>query len=327
MKSDINTKIVDRCTKSMPRIKVAILDTGYDRNAEFFNNASRKNRMRDWKDWVNGSSSPEDDDSHGTHVVSLIMKTAPAADIYVARVAKNAADLRNASKNVGEVMIPEPRRSGQQQLTIRKAIAWAANTCEADIISMSFGFPEEVLVGNQLVISNAILKAISDRNDAILFFAAAANSGANEKEMFPATHEFVISIRATNSNGSFEDFNPPADRDGPAVFGTLGKDVPSASLCSDGGEVCKSGTSVATPIAAGIAAMMLGYATIGLHDEKLRPETARKLRTRHGMKAMFREISTLIHGKYYYLCPGEFSRKQEPEQWAAMITAGAKIRR
>jgi hypothetical protein len=209
---------------------------------------------------------------------------------------------------------------------MRKAIAWAANICKADIISMSFGFPEEVLVDGQRVISKAIEQAVGDRNYAILFFAAAANSGANQKEMFPANHDFVISIRGTNPDGVFEDFNPPPDRDGPAVFGTLGKVVPSAWLRSYDGEICKSGTSVATPIAAGIAAMVLGYATIELHKRNL-PEKAKKLWTRHGMTAMFNKMSTCTRERCFYVSPGEFFAKEESERWASMITAAADARR
>jgi subtilisin family serine protease len=105
MKSAINRQIVAQCTKSMPkpRIKVAILDTGYDEHADFFTITGRRNRMQGWKDWVDDSLRPEDHDGHGTHVVSLVMKIAPAADIYVARVAKNAAGLQSASKKVAEV--------------------------------------------------------------------------------------------------------------------------------------------------------------------------------------------------------------------------------
>jgi len=51
---------------------------------------------------------------------------------------------------------------------------------------------------------------------------------------------------------------------------TLGRELSGASLSSSkdsGADVCKTGTSVATPIAAGIAAMLLGYTRI--YEEKL----------------------------------------------------------
>ncbi|KAK4964402.1 hypothetical protein LTR28_003759 [Elasticomyces elasticus] len=286
------------------RIRVAILDTGYDRGSIFFRNRSRRSRIKGWKDLVDGLPEAEDTDGHGTHVVSLVMKMAPAADIYVARVAKNTDGLQDASKN---------------------AISWATDNCKTDIISMSFGFPDEVLVDDEPVISKAIRKAMLDRDDAVLFFAAAANLGAQEKEMFPANHDLVISIRGTNVQGTFEDFNPPPDRDGPSVFGILGKVVPSAGLCSQD-EVCKSGTSVATPIAAGIAAMLLGYADLGCHKGKLQPGHRRKLRTRRGMEAMFRAISTWMAEKLLYVNPQKFFQNGEPVQWLIMISAADDAR-
>ncbi|KAI9766109.1 MAG: hypothetical protein M1840_006816, partial [Geoglossum simile] len=312
--SSLNKRIVrnNACTQApTPRIKVAILDTGYDKEAVFFNR-HRNSRIKKWKDWVmNNSPDPQDQDGHGTHVLSLLMKIAPAADIFVARIAKETEDLQSASDNVAK-----------QDSPYVKAITWAANECNADIVSMSFGFPEEVLVENEPVISNAILQAVQKRNGSILFFAAAANFGANQKDMFPANHELVISIRGTNSQGIFQDFNPPPDRDGPAVFGMLGKDVPSAWLSTYEGEICKSGTSVATPIAAGIAAMILGYANICFGEQLLlKRNPLRKLRTRQGMLSMFSNMSTCMQEKCFYLSPFDFMVKTDEGRRATMIVA------
>lgn len=77
-------------------------------------------------------------------------------------------------------------------------------------------------IHDQQSISKAIRRAVNDRNESILFFAAAANSGANEMEMFPARHECVISIRGTNSNGGFQDFNPPRSSRENKVLGNWG---------------------------------------------------------------------------------------------------------
>src|SRR5437762_604440 len=129
-------------------------------------------------------------------------------------------------------------------LTRFQAISWASREWKADIISMSFGYADE-----QQCISRAIRGALHERDDSILFFAAASNYGANDKEMFPASHDSVISIRGTNSNGDFEDFNPPRNQSGEAVFGTLGLDVPSAWLSDHEDEIYKSGTSIATAVA------------------------------------------------------------------------------
>ncbi|KAK3987551.1 hypothetical protein QBC44DRAFT_245552 [Cladorrhinum sp. PSN332] len=281
--------------KTLDRIRVAVLDTGYDGTSIFFKSPDRKHRIRGWKDYVNCNSNLRSDtDGHGTHVLSLVMKVAPAADIYVARVAGDTADLAGSTNNISE------------------AILWAAKECQADIISMSFGFDEEIFVNDEPVISNAISEALRIRNQRILFLAAAANEGGNQPEMFPAKHPYVISMRGTDDKGWLQRFNPPPDYAGVSCFMTLGQDVPGAALNRHGGgEVCKSGTSVSTPIAAGIAAMLLGYARVHESElkQKFRPGEAWKssqLWTMSGMRKLFRMLSTEMLDRWSYLSAQKF---------------------
>lgn len=84
-------------------MRIAVLDTGYDAKSRFFSTPSRKNRLVKWRDFVSGESEPVDCDGHGTHVLSLAMKVAPAADVCVARIAKNTEDLQNAATNIEQV--------------------------------------------------------------------------------------------------------------------------------------------------------------------------------------------------------------------------------
>jgi hypothetical protein len=170
-----------------------------------------------------------------------------------------------------------------------------------DIISMSFGWSEEIPSATGLkVVSKAISRAIDIRNNKILLFAAASNFGANQPELFPGTHPFVTPIRATDHLGAFKRLNPPA-RDMNA-FGTLGWKVPSAPLhVVKKDEVGLSGTSAATPIAAGIAALILGRARFRLHTETRAANAPRleKLWEMPGMEKMFKELS--IETDYLYL--------------------------
>lgn len=205
-----------------------------------------------------------------------------------------------------------------------KAIDWAVTDCQADIISMSFGFHREVMVRGEPVISRAIRRAVLARTESILFFAAAANYGANEKTMFPANHDSVIPIRGTNSKGAFKDFNPPRDPDEAVVYGTLGEDVPSTWLHDYSDEVRKSGTSVATPIAAGIAAMLLGYVN-GRSDQDGYQLLQTKLRTRRGMLAMFREMAIPMGNGCSYLNPCDFFRNEDFVCWANIVAAMSKV--
>ena len=91
---------------SHTRIRIAVLDTGYDPNAEFFVNRDRRARLRGWKDCVADSQDPGDEHGHGTRVLSLLMKMAPMADVYVARVAKNSSGLERSSESIADVGLP-----------------------------------------------------------------------------------------------------------------------------------------------------------------------------------------------------------------------------
>lgn len=85
------------------RTRIAVLDTGYDQGAVFFNR-QRNRRLRGWKDYVERDQPrAKDEHGHGTHVLSVLMKVAPGADIFVARVARDTLDLANAAGNIAEV--------------------------------------------------------------------------------------------------------------------------------------------------------------------------------------------------------------------------------
>lgn len=101
----LNEQLKSSSIQSVPlrRVRIAILDTGYDADAVFFQNHTRRQRLVEWKDWVEESDQPKDAHGHGTHLISLVMKIAPDADICVARVAKNPMRLEESSNNVAEV--------------------------------------------------------------------------------------------------------------------------------------------------------------------------------------------------------------------------------
>ncbi|KAF4550642.1 Hypothetical protein D9617_16g014300 [Elsinoe fawcettii] len=293
------------------RIRVAILDTGYDPYCTAFINRDRRKRLARgrWKDFVDDSSVPVDEHGHGTRVQSLVMQLAPSVDVYVARIAKHSEDLEIAHE------------------AIAKAITWASDECRVDIISMSFGFDDETYDHHGNPIRQAIYNAMSARaGDNILFFAAAGNDGANNgKMMFPAKHELVVPIYGTGPTGAFmDDLNPIARRDDPSVFGTLADKVPCSGL-EDEGEVTETGTSFATAIAAGYAGMLLDYIRI---MERKRQENfgevmawSKRLGTRRGMATLFSTISESQSERRYYLYPSGFFSKPEEARIADIAKA------
>ena len=66
-------------------------------------NRDRRARLYGWRDWVAQVGTPQDDDGHGSRVLSLLMKEAPFADVYVARMAKNSRGLEHSSQALAEV--------------------------------------------------------------------------------------------------------------------------------------------------------------------------------------------------------------------------------
>lgn len=89
---------------------------------------------------------------------------------------------------------------------------------------MSFAFEADFEDTTDL--SDAIESVIRQRDDKVIFLAAAGNYGASQQEMFPARHKEVISIHAANSRSVFLETDPKpmgsADE-----FGTIGGDLPA----------------------------------------------------------------------------------------------------
>lgn len=182
-----------------------------------------------------------------------------------------------------------------------QAIHWAVHEMKVDIVSMSFGFPREE---HPPLISRSIQHAVAERDNRILFFAAASNSGGNQGTCFPASHPSVIPVRATNARGVFQDYNPPLDFHGADVVGSLGQDVKGAWINEE--EVVKSGTSVSTPVAAGIAALVLDAAR--LSTTTVSEDLMTKLGTKTGLEAVFRthHIGRQMQDRFWYLNPAPF---------------------
>lgn len=294
----LNHKLSRNTLSSIHRpTRIAVLDTGCHCDAPFFLSPENQPHLKDWKDWVDHTDDFQDSHGHGTQMISVIMKIAPRAHIYVARVAKSPRDLTTATENVTQ------------------AISWACSEWKVDIISMSFGYAKD-----QPNIRRAIRNATADRDDSILFFAAASNYGANEKEMFPARLESVISMRATNGTGEFAEFNPPCGLTEGKVLGTLGVDVSCVGLSKDGEEVYQSGTSVATAVAVGIAALLLEYVEGKDRDLQI------KMRTRSGMLAVLRALSRpTVNDKYLYLAPWALMDHSDQTRLAILVVALADL--
>jgi thermitase len=179
---------------------------------------------------VNGKCN--DDHGHGTHVAGTIAATA------------------NNGKGVAGVAFNSPlaickglnaQGSGTLQM-IANCITWT-NQQGAKIISMSLGGSGSATL--QTAVRNAT-------NNGSLLIAAAGNSG-NSSVSYPAGYPEVVSVAATDHNdakASFSQFNADVEIAAPGVNVT--------STWLNGGYNTISGTSMATPHVAGVAALIAG---------------------------------------------------------------------
>ena len=177
--------------------------------------------------------------------------------------------------------------------------------CGVHIVSMSFGFERP-----DHAVNTAIANAIAERQERIIFMAAASNSGGNSDVMWPAQHEFVFDIRATDHMGSLPRLNAPSGLGVDNVYGTLGENVEGAWPRSENGYKIDSGTSYATPIAAGIASLVLDAAKLSLDDEEnyLKSNRFGNLLTKRGMHLVFKDdlMSQQMPTNIRYLRPHKF---------------------
>ncbi|KAI9642691.1 hypothetical protein NHQ30_008422 [Ciborinia camelliae] len=258
-------------------IKVAILDTGIHPSHPVFQS------IREYKNFINPSSGPEDYEStrHGSSMVYLLHKVAPSVEIYFARVFGNG-----------------PIKS-DSAIPVANALIHARDVWKVDIISMSFGFKDE---------KKEFLKAINDTLHTLIF-ASASNYGANENPpiRFPArVKDRVICLNSADGNGSPSDCNPPAN-DKRENFTALGEGVrlseeviqPARGTNSN----CVMGSSIATVITAGIAALVLEFAR---QEDYVPIRCLESIKTHSGMSAVLRAMTKGGEkGGFNFIAPGK----------------------
>jgi subtilisin family serine protease len=89
-------RLVDASRKdpdtARPRVRVAIFDTGLDLLHRDIRKAREQGRLN-FRDFVENSDDIKDEDGHGTHCTSLVLKYAPNAEVFAGRVfRKSQAD-------------------------------------------------------------------------------------------------------------------------------------------------------------------------------------------------------------------------------------------
>ncbi|HSH79257.1 MAG TPA: S8 family serine peptidase [Herpetosiphonaceae bacterium] len=227
-------------------VTVAVLDTGVDAA-----HPDLARRLAGGYDFIDGDANPAEEGSHeqnaayghGTHVAGLVALAAPDAQIMPVRVLD--------PDGLGNLWV------------MAEALAYAANpdgdaTTDdgADVINLSWGTPESVELLKEVLQDVIGVGGDADEGggggQGIVVLAAAGNSG-DSKPQYPAAEDEmeILAVGASTAEDTL------------ATFSTYGNWVriaaPGEAIVSGvpgGGYGTWSGTSMATPLAAGTAALV-----------------------------------------------------------------------
>ncbi|UPK98149.1 hypothetical protein LCI18_009084 [Fusarium solani-melongenae] len=222
-------------------VRIAILNSGFDPDNPLLMTEDNRldPRIKDARSFVHQTEPHDvrDEIGHGTHALGLLLKVATCAEIYIAKIAHQEKLTRDSFND------------------ITKAINYAVSEWKVDIVTMPFGIRE-----HNEPMTAAVVNALYCGKT--LMFAAVSNDRENLGRAFPAKYPGVFCIHSTDGNGNPSAFSPTAhERD--VDFSLLGENVSSHWPFGKKGHhqhvKAMSGTSVATPIAAGLAATVLSF--------------------------------------------------------------------
>jgi len=213
---------------------VAVLDTGYDDGHP----DSPVNRVMG-HDYAYNDNDPDDDEGHGTHVAGLVaagfnnsigvVGICPGCEILVVKILD--ADGNGSDSDLID--------------GIEYASYWAEQNDKRLIINLSLGGPDYNYALDQAV--------SSARADGVLFVAAAGNDGPKSAG-YPAALYGVLSVSATNASDNPASFSQFGDMAAPGT--AIWSLVPEGTFGGAPPYGTRSGTSMATPLVAGAAALV-----------------------------------------------------------------------
>lgn len=235
-------------------ITVAVVDTGVSPH----NDLTRpRNRIVGFKDFVNDKTRPYDDNGHGTHVAGIIASNGFSSNGKYSGVAPNA--------NILAVKALDDAGSGNTS-DIVSAIDWVVKTknqYNTKILNLSLGSP-----ANNSINSDPLVRAVEAAlKSGLTVIVAAGNSGPSAKTILsPGNSPNVITVgavddkrtpdRSDDSIASFSSRGPTKEGLRKPDVVAPGVSIMSLSNKSGDGYVTSSGTSMATPLVSGSAALL-----------------------------------------------------------------------
>ncbi|MGW2301463.1 S8 family serine peptidase [Streptomyces sp. NPDC001809] len=225
-------------------VKVAVLDTGAD-----LGHPDLVGRVAESKSFIEGQE-VADRGGHGTHVASTVGGSGAGSDGGEKGVAPGA------TLAVGKVLSDEGSGSESQ---IIAGMEWAAKDIDAKIVSMSLGSPEASDGTDPMA---QAVNALTAETGA-LFVIAAGNSGAPGSIGSPGAADSALTIGAVDSADEAAYFTSQGPRYGDQALkpdlSAPGVDILAARsqlVPGSGLYTSMSGTSMATPHVAGVAALL-----------------------------------------------------------------------
>ncbi|ARU60028.1 hypothetical protein CBW65_02320 [Tumebacillus avium] len=212
--------------KGSTAVKIAIVDTGVD-----IQHPDLSSKIVAGYDFVNGDTNADDDQGHGTHCAGIATAST-----------NNSTNGAGVDWNARIMPVKVLNSAGSGYTSdIEAGVRWAADN-GAKVISMSLG-------GGSY--SSTFQSAITYAWGKGAVIVAAAGNNGNTAVQYPANYSNVLSVAATTST------------DAKASFSTYGTWVDVAapgqsiySTANGGGMTTMSGTSMATPVVAGVAGLV-----------------------------------------------------------------------
>jgi subtilisin family serine protease len=210
-------------------VKVAVVDTGIDLTHPDLG------VVVDAYNAINSRKSANDDNGHGSHVAGIIaarnnslgvVGVAPMANLYAVKVLN--------VNGIGWVS------------DIAEGIQWCIDN-DIQVINMSLTTTSDVQLLHDVV---------HDAADAGIIIVAAAGNSDGPVE-YPAAYESVIAVSATGLTDENLDYFASFSNRGPEID-LAAPGVSIRSTYKGGGYAIMSGTSMASPHVAGVAALILG---------------------------------------------------------------------
>ena len=211
-------------------VVVAVIDTGVD-----LGHPDLDSKIVPGYNFAYGNSDPSDDNGHGTHVAGII-----------GAESNNGQGIAGVSWGAKIMPVKVLNSWGSGYLSdVANGIIYAADN-GADVINLSLG---------SSYYSSTLQSAIDYAYNKRVTVVAAAGNGGNSTINYPAGCNHVIGVGATDQNdvkASFSTFNSSVDVSAPGVS------IASTWYRGSGySYALASGTSMATPHVAGLAALLL----------------------------------------------------------------------